>query len=108
MIQITPEAEQHFNRIAEKDGVKDWIGVRVGVQGGGCSGFSYLLDFAHEERDGDLIFEGSTLKVYCDPRSHKLLDGMTLHFHGGLNGKGFVFENPNAESTCGCGSSFAA
>ena len=100
------------------------IRLRVGVKGGGCSGFSYLLDLTETERDSDEIWDyqfevagengngnGSdpfTIKVVCDPKSYLYLNGTTIDFKDELMGRGFVFNNPNATSTCGCGSSFSA
>jgi iron-sulfur cluster assembly protein len=83
------------------------VGVRVGVTGGGCSGLSYVLDFEKEPRLGDRVF-GENPKIFVDRKSLVFLDGTTLDFEGGLNGKGFVFQNPNAKGSCGCGSSFTA
>jgi len=95
--------------------------LRVGVKGGGCSGFSYLLDLTEARRDSDEVWEqeysfsgnGSgeekfTLRVICDPKSYLYLNGTTVDFKDELMGRGFVFNNPNASSTCGCGSSFSA
>jgi iron-sulfur cluster assembly protein len=94
--------------------------LRVGVKGGGCSGFSYLLDLTENQRDTDEIWEFSyefqpagvgeaesfTLRVICDPKSYLYLNGTVVDFKDELMGRGFVFNNPNATSTCGCGSSF--
>lgn len=97
------------------------VRLRVGVKGGGCSGFSYLLDLTETQRDTDEVWEYSqsvpngngatesfSLKVICDPKSYLYLNGTTVDFKDELMGRGFVFENPNATSTCGCGSSFGA
>ena len=105
MIQVTDAARAHVRRLAEKAG-KPGAGLRVAVAGGGCSGLSYLLDFAQEASEGDEVIDGDP-PVFVDPKSLRFLDGLTLDFDGGLNGKGLVFDNPNASSTCGCGSSFS-
>ncbi len=83
-------------------------GLRVAVVGGGCSGLSYKLDFDTQARPHDKVQEADGVRVFIDPKSFLYLNGMTLDFSDGLNGRGFVFSNPNASSTCGCGSSFAA
>lgn len=84
------------------------IRLRVGVKGGGCSGFSYLLDLTEQERDTDEIFEEHGIKVVCDPKSYLYLNGTSIDFKDEIMGRGFVFNNPNANSSCGCGSSFSA
>jgi iron-sulfur cluster assembly protein len=81
-------------------------GLRLGVKGGGCSGFSYSLTFDFE-KDRDNIIEATGFKIYLDPKSTIYLKGIQLDHQGGLDGKGFVFENPNATNTCGCGESFS-
>lgn len=81
--------------------------VRVGVKSGGCSGLSYELKFDREIRDTDKIFEDNQIKIAVDKKSFLYLIGTTLDYSGGLNGKGFVFNNPNAQRTCGCGESFS-
>tara|TARA_R110001592_G_scaffold173302_3_gene411945 strand:- start:1969 stop:2331 length:363 start_codon:yes stop_codon:yes gene_type:complete len=81
-------------------------GVRLGVKGGGCSGFSYVLEFDNEH-DGDNILEQDGVKFYMDRKSAIYLKGIVLDYRAGLQGKGFVFQNPNATTTCGCGESFS-
>jgi len=81
--------------------------VRVSVTSGGCSGLSYKLDFDSKKSDTDKLFEHNKIKLLVDEKSYLYLVGTTLNYSGGLNGKGFVFENPNASRTCGCGESFA-
>jgi iron-sulfur cluster assembly accessory protein len=83
-------------------------GIRVGVVGGGCSGFQYSMDFENAERDGDAMFEQFGVKVYVDPMSSMYLQGVTVDYIVGLQGAGFKFINPNARNTCGCGQSFNA
>src|SRR6185295_18051458 len=80
--------------------------LRVFVKRGGCSGFSYKMEFDTVMKDGDKVFEGNGARVVVDGQSLLYLLGMTLDYEGGLNGKGFIFSNPNATKTCGCGSSF--
>jgi len=81
--------------------------VRVGVKSGGCSGLSYDLDFDNKQQENDKIFEDNDVKIVVDKKSFLYLVGTTLEFSGGLNGKGFIFNNPNANRTCGCGESFS-
>lgn len=81
--------------------------VRVGVKSGGCSGLSYELDFDNKQEENDKLFEDNLVKIVVDKKSFLYLVGTTLEYSGGLNGKGFVFNNPNANRTCGCGESFS-
>ncbi len=83
------------------------VRLRVGVKGGGCSGFSYLLDLTESQKDHDETFEQHGIKVICDPKSLLYLNGVTIDFRDEIMGRGFVFNNPNASSSCGCGSSFS-
>jgi iron-sulfur cluster assembly protein len=82
--------------------------LRVGVKGGGCSGFTYILDLTEQERDTDEKFEKHGITIVCDPKSYLYLNGATIDFKDEIMGRGFVFSNPNATTTCGCGSSFSA
>ena len=84
------------------------VRLRVGVKGGGCSGFSYILDLTENVNDNDEAFDKDGLSVVCDPKSYLYLNGTTIDFKDEVMGRGFVFSNPNATSTCGCGSSFQA
>lgn len=84
------------------------IRLRVGVKGGGCSGFSYLLDLTEAQKETDEAFDQHGIKVVCDPKSYLYLNGTTIDFKDEIMGRGFVFQNPNATSSCGCGSSFSA
>jgi len=81
--------------------------VRVGVKSGGCSGLSYDLKFDKSQGEGDKLFEDNGIKIVVDTKSFLYLIGTTLEYSGGLNGAGFVFNNPNANRTCGCGESFS-
>jgi iron-sulfur cluster assembly protein len=106
MITVTEAAKKQALRLMDDDG-KENLFIRVGVQGGGCSGLMYQLEFDNEEKEGDKTFEDNGVKVVVDKKSYLYLIGTTLDFSGGLNGKGFIFKNPNAERTCGCGESFS-
>jgi len=82
--------------------------LRVGVKGGGCSGFSYILDLTGNMKDGDqLVSEQDEIKVICDPKSLLYIGGTSIDFRDEIMGRGFVFDNPNSSTTCGCGSSFS-
>lgn len=81
--------------------------VRVGVKSGGCSGLSYEMDFVEKAEDGDQLFQENGIKILVEKKSLLYLIGTTLEYSGGLNGKGFSFNNPNASKTCGCGESFS-
>jgi len=102
--------------IKEQDLDAETTHLRVGVKGGGCSGFSYLLDLTEKQRDTDEVWEYTysletdkfTIRIVCDPKSYLYLNGTEIDFKDELMGRGFVFNNPNATSTCGCGSSFSA
>lgn len=104
-VSITPKAREEIIKLVKAES-KPGIGLRLGVKGGGCSGLSYDLQFTPEE-PGDTVVEHDEYKVYMDPKSLIYLKGMQLDYEGGLQGKGFVFRNPNATSTCGCGESFS-
>ena len=107
MIQVSEKAAKQIQNIINDEGHTEGTGLRVKVKRGGCSGFSYKLDFDNEVQEKDKIFESNGVRVIIDSQSLLYLVGMTLDFEGGLNGAGFVFSNPNATKTCGCGSSFA-
>ncbi len=81
--------------------------LRVGVKGGGCSGFNYSLDLTDQKTEDDEVFEQHGVQMICDPKSYLYLDGVTVDFRDEIMGRGFVFNNPNASSSCGCGSSFS-
>ena len=105
MITVTQSAAAEAKRLLEKQG-KPGFGLRVGVQGGGCSGLSYKLGF-DQERAGDRVCGTEGVKVFVDPKSDIYLDGTTLDFVDGLEGRGFKFLNPHAKKSCGCGESFS-
>ena len=106
MIQVTENAKKRALSLMEEDDKTNSF-IRVGVKGGGCSGLMYELSFDNELSDGDKEFEDNGIKVVVDKKSYLYLIGTTLDYSGGLNGKGFVFINPNADRTCGCGESFS-
>jgi len=105
-ITITEKALAEVQKIKEQNSIPDSYGLRVGVRGGGCSGLSYTLTFDAETREGDkeILLEG--VRLFIDSKSLFYLMGTELDYTDGLNGRGFVFNNPNAAKTCGCGSSF--
>ena len=108
MIQVTDKAKKQVIDLMQEDGFnadKDF--VRVGVKSGGCSGLSYDLVFDKDKNEDDKLFEHNDVKIIVDKKSFLYLIGTTLDFSGGLNGTGFVFKNPNANRTCGCGESFS-
>jgi iron-sulfur cluster assembly accessory protein len=106
-IVMTAKAVEMVKNAMEAEGLTGH-GIRIGVVGGGCSGFQYSMDFEKEAKDGDLSFEQDGVKVYVDPMSNMYLQGVTIDYIQGLQGAGFKFNNPNARSTCGCGQSFSA
>ena len=135
---ITESAAREINAIVNQQGLDpEKIRLRVGVKGGGCSGFSYILDLTEVQKDTDELWEFTyrasedgktvtrveaaaggavataepgtfTVRVVCDPKSYLYLNGTTIDFKDEIMGRGFVFSNPNATTTCGCGSSFSA
>lgn len=107
-IHLTEKAAEQIRKLMADNGIPAEHGLRVGVKGGGCSGFSYVLGFDNEPKATDRTFDQHGIRVFVDPKSLFYLSGTQLDFEDGLNGKGFVFNNPNAKRTCGCGSSFSA
>ena len=108
MIKVSETASKKVIELMNEDGfdaTKHF--VRVGVKSGGCSGLSYDLKFDKEQQEGDKVFEDNGVKIIVDKKSFLYLIGTTLEYSGGLNGSGFVFNNPNANRTCGCGESFS-
>ncbi len=93
--------------IASQELDAEKVRLRIGVKGGGCSGFSYLLDLTETQKDTDEVFEQHGIKIIIDPKSLLYLNGVTVDFKDEIMGRGFVFNNPNASSSCGCGSSFS-
>ncbi len=106
MIQVTDTAKSTAIRLMSEDNKAGYF-IRVGVKGGGCSGLMYNLEFDNQINPDDKEFEDNGIKVVVDRKSVLYLVGTILDFSGGLNGKGFIFTNPNASRTCGCGESFS-
>lgn len=108
MIKVSETAKKKVMELMTDDGFNPTTDyVRVGVKSGGCSGLSYDLKFDNSQIDGDKVFEDNGVKIIVDKKSFLYLIGTTLEYSGGLNGSGFVFNNPNANRTCGCGESFS-
>lgn len=107
MIQITDKAKEHVMSLRQKEGYSEEFNIRVAVEGGGCSGLMYNLNFDNKVDPADHIFEDKGVKILVDKKSLLYLLGTTLDYSDGLNGKGFQFINPNASRTCGCGESFS-
>ncbi len=108
MIKVSDTARKKVVSLMTDDGfdaTSDF--VRVGVKSGGCSGLSYDLSFDKKQQEDDKVFEDNGVKIIVDKKSFLYLIGTTLEYYGGLNGRGFVFNNPNANRTCGCGESFS-
>jgi iron-sulfur cluster assembly protein len=106
MISLTDKgAEKVREFLASQEAVAETAGLRVGVRGGGCSGFQYALAF-DEEREGDVVFEDKSIRLLVDRPSLPYVTGSTIDFVDGLQGAGFKVENPNVIAACGCGSSF--
>jgi len=105
-IDITLKAIKQVIKIKEENSIPDDHALRVGIKGGGCSGMTYQMGFDGEIKDGDTVIEKEGIKLVVDGKSLFYLTGTILDFSDGLNGKGFVFSNPNATKTCGCGESF--
>lgn len=108
MIKVSESAKKKVLELMSEDGFNATTDfVRVGVKSGGCSGLSYDLKFDKSQQDEDKVFEDNGVRIIVDKKSFLYLIGTTLEYSGGLNGTGFVFNNPNANRTCGCGESFS-
>ena len=108
MINVSDTAKHKVQTLMKEDGFNPNTDfVRVGVKSGGCSGLSYDLKFDKDKKENDKVFESNGVKIIVDTKSFLYLIGTTLEYSGGLNGTGFVFKNPNANRTCGCGESFS-
>ncbi len=105
-LELTEPAILEVRRLKQAENQPEGHGLRLGVKGGGCSGLSYELKFT-EPREKDRVFAFGDVRVFVDPKSYVYLKGIRLDFQGGLKGKGFVFVNPNATGSCGCGESFS-
>lgn len=107
MIQISEKAADHIHYLREKDNIPKERSLRISIKEGGCSGFSYKMDFEDKKvQDSDKEFKSQGIPIVIEKKSLLYIMGMTLDYEGGLNGKGFIFSNPNAKDTCGCGVSF--
>lgn len=107
MINLTETAAAEIHRVMESNQIEAAV-LRVGVQGGGCSGFSYSMDFDNEIREHDQTFEQHGITLVCDMKSYLYLNGTTIDYENRVMGGGFKFNNPNSTGSCGCGSSFSA
>lgn len=105
-VTLTAKAASHVRRLMAEGSFPETHGLRLSVKGGGCSGLSYVLGFDEQPKENDAVLEQHGIRVFVDPKSLFYLSGTMLDFSDGLNGKGFVFKNPQASRTCGCGSSF--
>lgn len=116
MVTLTEKAAREVRTIIDEQNEKAKANgeepktffLRVGVKGGGCSGFGYTLDLTETKGELDEVWEQHGITVVCDPKSHLYIDGTTVDFKDELMGRGFAFFNPNATGTCGCGASFSA
>lgn len=107
MITITERAAHEVRRIVTEQSLPNESALRVGVKGGGCSGFSYTLGFDDRVGEIDQVFESHGVRIVCDPKSFLYLNGTQVDFEESLMGRGFKFGNPNAAKSCGCGESFS-
>lgn len=107
MLFVADSAKEKIGELVSAEKLSEEYFVRVSVTSGGCSGLSYEMDFDNEKRPDDQVFEDNDVTVVTDLKSFLYLCNTTLEFSGGLEGKGFFFNNPNANRTCGCGESFA-
>jgi iron-sulfur cluster assembly accessory protein len=105
-VVLTDKAVEMVKDAMQREGLAGY-GIRVGVMGGGCSGFQYSMDFEEKAKEGDVTLDQGGIKLYVDAMSSMYLQGVTIDYVQGLQGAGFKFNNPNAKSTCGCGSSFS-
>ena len=106
-LTLTKAAADEFKRILHDNDLDESTAMmRIGVKGGGCSGFSYSLDITKKKEDADREFESEGVRIVCDPKSILYLDGTTVDFRNELMGRGFTFSNPNSTKSCGCGTSF--
>ena len=106
LINMTDSAQKEVVRLLSKEDDVKRLGLRLGIKGGGCSGLSYILEFSSREEE-DTVLTYPQFEVYLDRKSTIYLGGITLDHQSGLEGKGFIFRNPHATNTCGCGESFS-
>ena len=107
-ITLTERAANEIKRVFNEHDMPEDACLRLAIKGGGCSGFSYVLDVADKPADDDQVFETNGVRVACDPKSYLYLNGTEVDFNDELMKRGFVFNNPNAKNACGCGASFSA
>lgn len=107
MITVSKQAKVETVKLMKQDNLSENAFIRIAVMSGGCSGLTYNITFDTEVKEEDKVFEDNGVKIVCDKKSILYINGTILSYEGGLNGKGFVFDNPNANRTCGCGDSFA-
>lgn len=107
-IIISDRAALEIKKVMQENNIPENAGLRMGVKGGGCSGFSYMLGFDEVSHETDKVIDSNGVRVFVDEKSFPYLAGITLDYQDGLSGKGFTFDNPNATRTCGCGHSFSA
>jgi iron-sulfur cluster assembly protein len=106
-ISLTEKAAREVRRVLEQKSLGAESGLRLGVKGGGCSGFSYVMNLEPQPARGDEIFESAGLRIFVDPKSYLYLEGTELDFNDDLSHRGFVFKNPSSSGSCGCGASFS-
>lgn len=106
-LSLTPGAVQELKKLRDQQEISEDFGLRVGVEGGGCAGMNYVLGF-DQKKEGDSEYDIDGIRIFMNKAHGLYLAGMEIDFKNGLDARGFVFNNPNAESTCGCGSSFSA
>lgn len=105
-IQLSPKAKEQVASLLQPEGKEQFAGIRIGVDAGGCSGYKYSMNLVHVPDSNDLELESDGVRVFVDPTSAPLLNGLELDYVSSLIESGFVFNNPNAKKSCGCGSSF--
>ncbi|MCA9562628.1 MAG: iron-sulfur cluster assembly accessory protein [Myxococcales bacterium] len=106
-IQLTEKAVEQVRKMMEKHELGEGYGLRVGVKAGGCAGREYLLELQEGPQERDRVYDFEGVTVFCDPKSYLFVNGLVIDFKDSMLGGGFKFDNPNAQSACGCGTSFA-
>ena len=106
-ITLTERAAEKMKSVFAKHTMPEGSALRVGIKGGGCSGFNYVLDVTDKPSDDDEVFESNGIRIACDPKSYLYVNGTEIDYSDDLLKGGFVFNNPNAKGTCGCGASFS-
>lgn len=108
VVTVTEKARDEIKKAFAAENLPEGAGLRIGVKGGGCNGFSYIMGFDGAPTEDDIVQDIDGLKLFVDQKSALYLEGVTLNYVATLQQQGFVFENPNATGTCGCGQSFSA